>query len=528
MTFYYSSSASFPFSNISNAELFELFNYSSLDNNDCNYDLRKILTESLTEDVTESLEFKYYTPSQLNNLADGVKPSFQLTMYHVNVRSLNKNYNKLINFFQCLSFQFDVIGLSDIWSTNINHYINLFTEYDFFFDSSKTRLGGVGIYIKKSFNAYKINKLKLHDTNNSPCTYESVLLEFCIDNCITVVGGFYRHPNTSIKDFNDDFLDILDKLKNVKRCYILGDFNVCLSHYSSNAATRLYVDTILDAKFLPYVFLPTRLTNHSSTIIDHVYTNDIFIDNHLCKTGLVIGDIADHCANFMFVLDKKIKSNPSPFTEKIRNFSQQNIDKFNSCLMTTNWNPVYSCIDPNEALNRFITKVTLLHDHCFNFITIKSKNCSEDKKWITPGLVKSINHKCKLYKRWIKTKRHNDELKYKLYQKTLRKTLFAAEKLYYTKLFDTRAHTSKNIWKNINSLINYKQPKFTKSLKIVRDGIKLEEPLKIANVFNNYFCEVAERLSNTNNNSTNTNNISFESLKKHQIVFILRISPYMN
>ena len=278
---------------------------------DNNSDLRKILADALTDDITNSLEFTYYTPSQLNNLANKIKSTLQLTMFHVNVRSLNANYNKLLNFLQCLNFKFDVIILSEIWSTNINHYINLFNEYDFFYQISNTRAGGVGIYIKKSLNAVKINNLSLNNNSITHDTYESVLLEFKIDNCNTVIGGFYRHPNTSINDFNNDFLNILDKFKNVKRCYFFGDINICLSSYSNNTLTRNYVDSIIDAKFLPYVFLPTRLTSHSSTIIDHVYSNDIFLNNHLCKTGLIINDIADHCANFIFILDNKIKKHHS-------------------------------------------------------------------------------------------------------------------------------------------------------------------------------------------------------------------------
>src|SRR3989442_11391384 len=98
-------------------------------------------------------------------------------MYHVNVRSLNANYNKLVNFLQCLSFQFDVIILSEIWSTNIQYFANLFNEYDFFYQISNNRAGGVGIYIKTSHNAVKIN-LNLNNAGNSLCNYESVLLQF--------------------------------------------------------------------------------------------------------------------------------------------------------------------------------------------------------------------------------------------------------------------------------------------------------------------------------------------------------------
>jgi len=120
-------------------------------------------------------------------------------------------------------------------------------------------------------------------------------------------------------------------------------------------------------------------------------------------------------------------------------------------------------------------------------------------------LIKSINHKCKLYKKWIKTRRIHDENKYKNYAKCLRRILTAAEKAYYLGVFDARAHNSKAIWKNINSLINYKQEKSSDAMHIVRNGTKIDCPSEVAEAFNNYFCEVSERLSSSSAYSNNIN-----------------------
>src|SRR5206468_8093482 len=90
---------------------------------------------------------------------------------------------------------------------------------------------------------------------NKPCHYEHVWIEINVDNCNYVIGGYYRHPNTPVKDFTDDFLYTLDKLKNLKRCYAFGDFNVCLANYSHHVITSEYIDAVFDSKFLPYVFM---------------------------------------------------------------------------------------------------------------------------------------------------------------------------------------------------------------------------------------------------------------------------------
>ena len=292
-------------------------------------------------------------------------------------------------------------------------------------------------------------------------------------------------------------LSSLDQLKNVKYCYILGDFNISLSNYSSNNVTCNFVDSVLDAKFLPYVYMPTRFSNHSPTIIDHVYSNDLFIDKYICKTGLVINDIADHCANFMFLVDTDPKVKIMHSNEvKIRNFSKINREKFKNSLSATDWSLVFSSNNPSSSLDTFLNIFTEVHDKSFPVIKASS-TIKTDKKWITPALLKSINVKCKLYKKWIKSKKTAHESKYKKYAKCLRKLLQAAERQYYSNLFDSNSHNTKTIWRNINNLLNPTKAKGSVISSITKDGISYDQPLLIANQFNEYFCGVAHSLSNS-------------------------------
>ena len=121
-----------PFSSLTDDELISIFN-PDITNSNVDLDLKKIPTDSLSDEVVDSLEFKYYTPLQLNQLASKCSTSIQLSIFHTNIRSLNENYNKLIAFTQCLNFTFDVIILSEIWATNLLYFSNLFSNYSFFY-----------------------------------------------------------------------------------------------------------------------------------------------------------------------------------------------------------------------------------------------------------------------------------------------------------------------------------------------------------------------------------------------------------
>jgi len=91
------------------------------------------INEILKIDIVKESEFNYYTSLQLNSLAKRYKKYMNLKIFHVNIRSLNANEVKLIEFPTCCDFKFDAIVLTEIWSTNIDRYCNLLDNYIFFY-----------------------------------------------------------------------------------------------------------------------------------------------------------------------------------------------------------------------------------------------------------------------------------------------------------------------------------------------------------------------------------------------------------
>jgi len=79
--------------------------------------------------------------------------------------------------------------------------------------------------------------------------------------------------------------------------FVCGNFNINLMHYSKVKCVTDYVD-MLSCKLL--IDKPTRITKHSSTLIDHIYTND---DKSSIASGIIIGDLSDHL--LIFAIGKK-------------------------------------------------------------------------------------------------------------------------------------------------------------------------------------------------------------------------------
>ena len=72
---------------------------------------------------------------------------------------------------------------------------------------------------------------------------------------------------------------LLEKLaKEQKTVFLLGDFNVDLLKYEQHKATNKFLDSLSSNMFLTHIVQPTRITSHSKTLIDNIFSNYISQD----------------------------------------------------------------------------------------------------------------------------------------------------------------------------------------------------------------------------------------------------------
>ena len=94
------------------------------------------------------------------------------------------------------------------------------------------------------------------------------------------------------------FNPLLDKLaKEQKTDFLLGDFNVDLLKYEQHKATNEFLDSLLSSMFLPHIVQPTRITSHSKTLIDNIFSN--YISQDIVFTGNLTASISDHLPQFL-------------------------------------------------------------------------------------------------------------------------------------------------------------------------------------------------------------------------------------
>ena len=83
----------------------------------------------------------------------------------------------------------------------------------------------------------------------------------------------------------------------------MGDFNIDLLKYDTNADSTSFLDSMYKRFFLPYITTQTRVTTHSNTLIDNMFSNNI--EDGLIS-GNIISTISDHFAQILLQKDIKI------------------------------------------------------------------------------------------------------------------------------------------------------------------------------------------------------------------------------
>ena len=121
-----------PFYNITNFELVNsiLFKSKNVRNDKLfNNTFHDMLTCNVNCNIMQELSFKFYTDDDFNHTFNNIRSTTKLSVFHLNIRSLNKNYHELYSFLHSLNVEFDVLVLSEIWSTNLEFFSNLFPGY---------------------------------------------------------------------------------------------------------------------------------------------------------------------------------------------------------------------------------------------------------------------------------------------------------------------------------------------------------------------------------------------------------------
>ena len=163
-----------------------------------------------------------------------------------------------------------------------------------------------------------------------------------------VIGNVYRSPCRNPQAFNTLFNAVLQKLRRHtknKTCHIVGDFNQDLIKYDTDSNCQSLVDNATSNGFVQLVSRPTRITEYTATLIDHVFTNNL--DSTLSCNILTV-DLTDHLAiHTKVALSKDRTANISRHSNsgnkkssEFRIFNEVNNNTFEKLINEETWDEI--------------------------------------------------------------------------------------------------------------------------------------------------------------------------------------------
>ena len=345
-----------------------------------------IRSEDTDPDAHVNIEIRCYVEDKFNEaLQSQFVSENYFSIFHLNVRSLQNKLDDLTALLTSLDVKFSIVGITETWLQNSAHNVDI-NWYDFVFKNRSFKSGGgVGLYVSNDLN------FKIREDIRVP--NEEVMEPWFIEilrpqGKNIIVGIIYRPPNQGADIFVGNFNEILAKIsRKNKICYLMGDFNLNLLNHQIHDATGQFLDGLYSCMFSSLITLPSRITSHSATLIDNIFTN--YLDHHYRTAGLFLADISDHLPIFSICSDDISSLRPKE-NIFVRNKNEANTLNFLQQLKSTDWSQIPGYHDPKICYERFLSKFSQIYNTCFPLKKLKRKNQLR-KPWLSKGLLKSVN-----------------------------------------------------------------------------------------------------------------------------------------
>ena len=152
-------------------------------------------------------------------------------------------------------------------------------------------------------------------------------------------------PNTDVQEFLNLIDNLLQKVtKERKSVFLMADFNLNLLNYGTHSDSD-FIKSVISYSFLPYILHPTRVTEHSATVTDNIFSN---ITDCESTSGNILCQISDHFPQFIIVEKCSISYSSCSFAK--RDYSNFNKDDFvddYSSLILVSFRPITTTTTTN-------------------------------------------------------------------------------------------------------------------------------------------------------------------------------------
>ena len=336
--------------------------------------------------------------------------------------------------------------------------------------------GGIIVYVRDGINAKRREDL---ETNDISCIWLEISP---VKGKSFLVGNMYRPPDSKV-EYNDRFENFIDNvLTEEKEFLLLGDFNKNLFNEDTdrdwgNFTTSLGLTQLINE--------PTRVTKDSKTLIDHIYTtNEENIRSVKVEKICVSDHYAIFCNRSSHISPDKANQHQTITYRSFKNFVESN---FLNDLNSVPWEIIESFDDVDDIVSAWMTLFTETLD---KHAPIKSHRIKRKYQpdWLTPEILDLIKdrNKCKL----------NGNMEgIKILRNKVTAMIDIAKKETYQCKIEEGKNDPRSIWKIFNEVgMKNKENDNASNFKIKVEDDVITKDSEVAEVFNNYFINIASKL----------------------------------
>ena len=287
--------------------------------------------------------------------------------------------------------------------------------------------GGIMVFVRNELMAKRRADLEV---NNVECLWIEISPR---KGKSFLVGYLYRNP-AERAEWADQFDTLIDRvLMDKKEMIMLGDFNKDLLHGSQY---REWLNNMTSLGFTQLIHEPTRVTNATSTLIDHIYTSneENISEAHVAQLG-----VNDHYAIFCNRKINCILKRNSHKSIKYRSFKNFDEIAFLNDLLAVPWSEIEMFNDIDESLEAWYSLFIKTVDKHAPIKTHRTKNDIQPD-WINPDILDKMKQRDKLKKQC-----RFDE--YNILRNEISKRIQEAKQSTYESEIEKGKEDPKSIWK---------------------------------------------------------------------------------
>ena len=304
-----------------------------------------------------------------------------------------------------------------------------------------------------------------------------------------VITTWYRPPNSPAELFQH-FENLIGKVDTENTEHIiLGDFNCdfmpdcCDSNYNElrNISDIYNLTQLIES--------PTRVTLHSSSLIDLIFTNRP--DRVVCSGVAHLG-ISDHSLIYVYRKLSIPSESKGDNNVRIRYFNKFDSDLFRNDIQAQPWDDILKIENPNDI---WIKWKFMFLKVCDKHAPTRTRRIRKSKSpWISAHLKDLMHHRDRLKIKAIKSKDSRDWSVFRKTRNRVNAEIRNAKKSYYNNTFDKYSNNPRKTWQTINEVTSRVNNKSVIN-EIDNGGRILNNPTEVAEEFNQYFAEIGPELA---------------------------------